>query len=65
VKNVVAITPIRSMALRLNWSPTAENPKPPMVPMMAGPRSSHWMSVPVRCSGALASTSSEPVINRS
>ena len=65
VKSVVAITPISITLLRLQWSDTAEAAKPPTHSMNVGPTASQRMSGPVRCSGPLASTSSEPVITRS
>ncbi len=65
VKNVVAITPISITVLRLKWSDIAEDAKPPMHSMKVGPTASQRMSDPVRCSGTLASTNSEPVSTRS
>ena len=65
VKNVVATTPISMMVLRLQWSDTAEAAKPPMHSMKVGPTASSRMSDPVRCSGALARTKSEPVSTKS
>jgi hypothetical protein len=65
VKNVVAITPISTIILRLKWSESAEKKKPPMVSVTVGPKISQRMSEPVRCNGCLASTNSEPVITRS
>ena len=65
VKNVVEIKPTSITVLRLQWSDTAENAKPPMHSMRVGPTAIQRMSVSVRCSGSLASTSSEPVIAKS
>jgi hypothetical protein len=65
VKNVVAVTPISMMVLRLRRSPTAENAKPLTVSVAGGPKSSQRLSASVRCNGALASTNSEPVITKS
>ena len=65
VKSVVAITPISMMVLRLTWSDTAENAKPLTHSIKAGPLASHFWSASVSCSGALASTSSWLVIDRS
>jgi hypothetical protein len=65
VKNVVAITPISTMIFRLKWSDTAEKKKPRIVSVSGGPKISHHISAALRCSGALANTSREPVITRS
>ena len=65
VRNVVRNTPISTMLLRLKWSGTAEKKKPPRHSMKVGPTASQRMSVSVSCNGALASTSSEPVMTKS
>ena len=65
VSEVVETTPICITGLRLLWSDIAEAVKPPTTTSNVGATASQRISSLVRCNGALANTSSEPLSARS
>ncbi len=65
VKKVIAATPISMMVLRLKWSEIVDAMKPPTQIINVEAMARKRMSPGERCSGCLASTSSEPVMTRS
>ena len=61
----MAATPISMIVRRLQWSDIAAAMKPPMQIVTLAATASRRICSGVMCSGALASTSNEPVIAKS